>query len=129
MPVGLFWGHTISMGAFQECLAASQQLTTTHALKGKYCLANIPIKEYYSQVKPRNNDRNARTSYKQSDPTIFQLGICMPKSCSAEMGNDLLQNVLKGLTGEDFKMNNMVTEEMCRTDDPIVLRGIDIFAM
>ncbi|XP_055841708.1 nose resistant to fluoxetine protein 6-like [Episyrphus balteatus] len=129
MPMGLFWGHTISMGAYEECLAASQQISETHSVRGKYCLANIPIKEYYSQVKPRNNNLNARTTYKQSDPTVFQLGICIPSSCSAKMGNDFLREVLKNVTGDEFTKQNMVREKMCRIEEPIVLRGIDIFAI
>ncbi|XP_055912884.1 nose resistant to fluoxetine protein 6-like [Eupeodes corollae] len=129
LPVGLFWGHTISMGAYEECIAASHQQTEAHTIRGKYCLANIPIEEYYKQVKPRKNDIQARVSYKQTDPTRFQLGICIPKSCSAKMGNDLLIGVLKNVTNIDFLKKNMVRETLCRTKEPIILEGIDIFAI
>lgn len=128
MPVGLFWGHTISMGAFEECIAASRKISESDTIHGKYCLTQIPIKNLYSQVKPRNDVGQARISYKRKDPEYFELGVCIPKTCTAKDVNIVFEEVITSLTSSNIT-KPIAMEKYCRADDPIVLRGIDIFAI
>ncbi|KAH8267080.1 hypothetical protein KR018_002139 [Drosophila ironensis] len=127
LPMGLFWGHTISMGQYEECVAASSVIGE---LRGQYCLASLNITTFYERVKKRDQT-NARISYKQVDPQIFELGICVPKTCNATESDALLKYAIEQFYGTDFVNLDltMVTEARCKYDAPIELRGIDIFAI
>lgn len=125
LPFGLLWGHSLSFGQYEECIAIKRKFTDTDTLKGKYCLAKVPIKGFFGKIK---KDNVARISYKYKDPEYFELGICVPKSCSVAKSNELLKRVIKKFYNQDIKAQ-MVTESFCKADDPIELRGIDIFAM
>ncbi|KAH8388189.1 hypothetical protein KR009_000575 [Drosophila setifemur] len=126
--MGLFWGHSISMGQYEECVAATS--TYGDEIRGQYCLARLNITQFYDSVKKRGEEFN-RISYKQSKPEIFELGICVPKTCSAEKSDALLKYVFAHFYGEDVidLTFDMVTETRCKYDAPIELRGIDIFAI
>lgn len=126
--MGLFWGHTISMGQYEECVAASSTHTTE--IRGQYCLASLNITTFYQSVKKRGEEFS-RISYKQTDPEVFELGICVPKTCSAAKTEKLLKYAITHFYGQDVMESNytMVTEARCKYDAPIELRGIDIFAM
>lgn len=128
MPMGLFWGHTISMGQYEECVAATSTYGTE--IRGQYCLTSLNITKYYDNVKKRGEEF-ARISYQQTDPQIFELGICVPKTCSAKKSDELIKYVIASVYGEDMigLDNDIVTEKRCKYEAPIQLRGIDIFAM
>ncbi|KAH8361999.1 hypothetical protein KR200_002223 [Drosophila serrata] len=128
LPMGLFWGHTISMGQYEECVAATSTYGTE--IRGQYCLTSLNITEYYSSVKKRGEEFN-RISYKQTDPQVFELGICVPTTCSAKKTDELLKYVIAKMYGTDTINldDTMVTEKRCKYDAPIQLRGIDIFAI
>lgn len=128
--MGLFWGHAISMGQYEECVAAENTYGTE--LRGQYCLASLNITQYYKGIKKRGEENeSARISYKQTSPEIFELGICVPSTCDANQTNDLLKTVISHFYGNDVVdlTKTMVIESRCKYDTPIVLHGIDIFAM
>ncbi|XP_017055760.1 nose resistant to fluoxetine protein 6 [Drosophila ficusphila] len=128
LPMGLFWGHTISMGQYEECVAA--RTTYGDEIRGQYCLASLNITTYYQSVKKRGEEFS-RISYKQTDPQVFELGICVPSTCSAQKTDKLLKYVITSFYGTDVTDLDleMVTEKRCKYDAPIELRGIDIFAI
>ncbi|XP_032295509.1 nose resistant to fluoxetine protein 6 [Drosophila virilis] len=128
LPVGFFWGHLISMGQYEECVAASA--TYGNDLRGQYCLARLNITQFYGKVK-RRHEEFSRISYKQTDPEIFELGLCVPSTCSAEKTDSLLKYAISHFYGNDvidldFKM---VQEKWCKYDAPVEFRGVDIFAI
>ncbi|KAH8314798.1 hypothetical protein KR074_011221 [Drosophila pseudoananassae] len=130
LPIGLFWGHTISMGQYEECVAAENTYGTE--LRGQYCLASLDIKTFYQKIKKRGEENpTARISYKQTDPEVFELGICVPKTCNATQTDELLKNVISHFYGNEVVnlTQTMVVETRCKYDAPIELRGIDIFAI
>ncbi|KAL7742904.1 hypothetical protein ACLKA6_016262 [Drosophila palustris] len=128
LPVGFFWGHLISMGQYEECVAASNTYGTE--IRGQYCLARLNITQFYSQVK-RRHEETARISYKQTDPQIFELGVCVPSTCSAKKTDALLKYVIAHFYGNDVVDLNqqMVQEKWCKYDAPIEFRAVDIFAI
>jgi len=104
--------------------------THTEEVRGQYCLASLNITTFYQSVKKRGEEFT-RISYKQTDPQIFELGICIPKTCSAEKADELLKYAIYKFYGQDVTESEtpMVTQTRCKYDAPIELRGIDIFAM
>uniref|UniRef100_A0A1A9WB21 Nose resistant-to-fluoxetine protein N-terminal domain-containing protein n=1 Tax=Glossina brevipalpis TaxID=37001 RepID=A0A1A9WB21_9MUSC len=128
LPFGLMWGHTISMGQFEECIAISRAFDNGYMLKGKYCLAKIPIKGFIEKIK-KTSDLSRAISYQKKDPEYFELGICVPSSCSANKVDEVLKNVIRTMFNQDIKDNRMVDEQYCKIDEPIDLRPIDIFAI
>uniref|UniRef100_A0A1A9UHY8 Nose resistant-to-fluoxetine protein N-terminal domain-containing protein n=1 Tax=Glossina austeni TaxID=7395 RepID=A0A1A9UHY8_GLOAU len=107
LPFGLMWGHTISMGQFEEC---------------------VPIKGFVEKIN-KTSDLSRAISYKKKDPEYFELGICVPSSCSANMADNLLKTIIKTVFNQDIKDNRTVDEQYCKVDEPIKLRPIDIFAI
>lgn len=128
LPIGLMWGHSMSFGAYEECVAASWEFSKDDVLRGQYCLARVPIKKYMDEIKPRQSMVQARISYKYKKPEIFELGICIPSSCSAELGNKILTGVMNKYYDAGIS-STMVYEKYCKYEQPVKLRGIDIFAM
>ncbi|KAH8416364.1 hypothetical protein KR222_000737 [Zaprionus bogoriensis] len=128
LPVGFFWGHSISMGQYEECVAASATYGTD--LRGQYCLARLNITKFYSRVKQRNQEF-ARINYKQVDPEIFELGVCVPSTCSPEKTDTLLKYAIAHFYGTDSVDLDaqMVQAKWCKYDAPIEFRGVDIFAI
>lgn len=128
LPVGFFWGHLISMGQYEECVAASNTYGTE--IRGQYCLARLNITQFYSRVK-RRHEETARISYKQTDPQIFELGVCVPSTCSAAETDKHLKYAIERFYGKDVVGldQQLVHEKWCKYDAPIEFRGIDIFAM
>lgn len=116
------------MGQYEECVAASS--TYGNDLRGQYCLARLNITQFYRKVKQRGHELG-RISYKQVDPEIFELGLCVPSTCSANKTDTLLKQVLEHFYGDDNigLEYTMVTEKWCKYDAPIEFRGVDIFAM
>ncbi|EDW27173.1 GL16613 [Drosophila persimilis] len=130
LPMGLFWGHTISMGQYEECVAATN--TYGDEIRGQYCLATLNITMFYKDVKKRGEEfQSSRISYKQTDPEIFELGICIPSTCKPKKTDALLKDVISHFYGGDVVAMDvdMVTQTRCKYDAPITLRGIDIFAI
>lgn len=121
------WGHTISMGQFEECIAATRKISETEEIRGQYCLARVPIKNFMSKIVKRDEWSRA-ISYKKKDPEAFELGVCVPSSCSPEKTDAILKEVIKQYYGQEIAAE-MITEKFCKIDEPIELRGIDIFAM
>ncbi|XP_017487184.1 PREDICTED: uncharacterized protein LOC108375553 [Rhagoletis zephyria] len=128
LPVGLMWGHALSFGAYEECLAASWEFSTDDVLRGQYCLARVPIKKYMDEIKPRQVRSPARISYKYSKPETFELGVCIPSSCSAELGNKILTGVMNKYYDAGIT-STMMQEKYCKYEEPVKFRAIDIFAM
>ncbi|EDW00549.1 nose resistant to fluoxetine protein 6 [Drosophila grimshawi] len=128
LPVGFFWGHLISMGQYEECVAATA--TYGNGLHGQYCLARLNITQLYSKVKQRHEEFS-RISYKQTEPEIFELGVCVPSTCSAQKTDELLKHVIAHLYGADIidLKFEMVQEKWCKYDAPVEFRGVDIFAI
>lgn len=126
LPFGFFRDHTISMGAFEQCMNLAHQFSDNTAdLKGQYCLAKVPVKDFVNQV---NSANRARISYKYKQPEFVDLGICIPSSCSATMGDKVLKSVISRLL--HYEVNGtMVHPNFCKRDEPVVLRPIDIFAI
>ncbi|KAI8126611.1 hypothetical protein FF38_01059 [Lucilia cuprina] len=127
LPFGLMWGHTISMGQFEECIAATRMVSENHEIRGQYCLAKVPIKGFMSKLNKRDEWSRA-ISYKRKDPEAFELGVCVPKSCSPAKTNEILKEVIRTYYGEEITAD-MIREDFCKIDEPIELRGIDIFAI
>ncbi|XP_017487800.1 PREDICTED: nose resistant to fluoxetine protein 6, partial [Rhagoletis zephyria] len=128
LPVGLMWGHAVSFGAYEECLAASWEFSTDDVLRGQYCLARVPIKKYMDEIKPRQVRSPARISYKYSKPEAFELGVCIPSSCSAELGNKILTGVMNKYYDAGIT-STMMQEKYCKYEEPVKFRAIDIFAI
>lgn len=126
--MGFFWGHLISMGQYEECVAATA--TYGSELNGQYCLARLNITQFYSKVK-RRHEEFSRISYKQTDPEIFELGVCVPSTCSAEKTDALLKYAIAHLYGNDVIDLSfpMVQQKWCKYNAPVEFRGVDIFAM
>ena len=129
MPFGLLWGHTISMGAYEQCIAASHKFANEELLRGKYCLTRVPIEKLMNKIQ-NDPQEKARISYKFKKATYFELGICVPNSCSAGDAQLILEDVIAEMYYPNIKDGSTwVTEKFCDVDKPIELRGIDIFAM
>ncbi|KAL9873749.1 nose resistant to fluoxetine protein 6-like [Glossina fuscipes fuscipes] len=128
LPFGLMWGHTISMGQFEECISISRAFDSDYLLKGKYCLAKLPIKGFVEKIN-KTSELSRAISYKKKDPEYFELGICVPSSCSANMADNLLKTIIKTIFNQDIKGNRTIDEQYCKVDEPIKLRPIDIFAI
>ncbi|XP_068159569.1 nose resistant to fluoxetine protein 6 [Drosophila tropicalis] len=130
MPMGFFWGHLISMGQYEECVAATN--TYGDEIHGQYCLARLNITKFHDKVKPRNEEfLQSRISYKQTNPEFFELGICVPSSCSSEKADQLLKDAILSFYGNDVADLDaeLVQEKWCKYDAPVELRGVDIFAI
>ncbi|KAH8308550.1 hypothetical protein KR044_009133 [Drosophila immigrans] len=132
LPVGFFWGHLISMGQYEECVAASN--TYGDEIRGQYCLARLNITQFYTQVKQRHEENvtvSTRISYKQTNPQIFELGICVPSTCSAEKTDQLLKYTIEHFYGKDYVnlTAQMVQEKWCKYDAPVEFRAVDIVAI
>lgn len=125
--MGLLAGHTISMGQYEECIEINRQFTAEEAIRGQYCLTKIPIKNYYKKIE-KDDAQSRAISYKYKDPENFELGICVPASCSPAKANVILKRVIKKFYNQDVQ-GDLVSEKYCDIDEPITLRGIDIFAM
>lgn len=99
-------------------------------IRGQYCLARLNITQFYSKVKQRHEELG-RINYKQVDPEFFELGVCVPSTCSADKTDELLKQVIAHFYGNDMinLENTMVQEKWCKYDAPIEFRGVDIFAM
>ncbi|XP_067641961.1 nose resistant to fluoxetine protein 6 isoform X2 [Eurosta solidaginis] len=130
LPFGLMWGHSLSFGAYEECLAASWKFSTHDVIRGQYCLANVPIKRFMEQIKPRKQSaiQESRISYKYTTPEKFELGICMPNSCSPDLGNKILTGIMNKYYNENIT-SPMLAEKYCKYEQPVKLRAIDIFAI
>ncbi|ALC49280.1 CG3106 [Drosophila busckii] len=128
LPMGFFWGHSISMGQHEECVAATN--TYGNEIHGQYCLARLNITQFYSKVKRRHQE-HTRIDYKYRDPETFDLGICIPSTCSAQKTDLLLKHAIRHFYGEDNVnlTDTLVHEKWCRYTAPIELRGVDIFAI
>lgn len=117
----------MSMGQFEECIAATRKVSENHEIRGQYCLAKVPIKGFMNKMNKRDEWSRA-ISYKRKDPEAFELGVCVPKSCSPAKTNEILKEVIKTYYGEEITAD-MIREDFCKIDEPIEFRGIDIFAM
>ncbi|XP_005177891.1 O-acyltransferase like protein-like [Musca domestica] len=127
LPMGLLAGHTISMGQYEECIEINRQFAAEEAIRGQYCLTKIPIKNYYKKIE-KDDAQSRAISYKYKDPENFELGICVPASCSPAKANVILKRVIKKFYNQDVQ-GDLVSEKYCDIDEPITLRGIDIFAI
>ncbi|XP_075157399.1 nose resistant to fluoxetine protein 6 [Haematobia irritans] len=128
MPMGLLTGHTISMGNYEECIGLTRRFAADDHVRGQYCLARVPIKGFFDKINKDEPEVSRAISYKQKNPEIFELGVCVPSSCSPEKSNAILKYVIKYLYNEHITAE-MITEKYCDMDEPITLRGIDIFAI
>lgn len=116
------------MGQYEECIELSRKISTNYDIRGQYCLAKVPIKGFMSNIIKDNKDVSRAISYKQRDPEFFELGVCVPSSCSPDKTNDILKKVIKKYYHQDIT-GDMVALQYCDIDEPVKLRGIDIFAM
>lgn len=116
------------MGQFEECIASKRKFNSdTDVIRGQYCLAKVPIKKFMNNI-IRRDDIGRAISYKRHEPEAFELGICVPSSCSPEKTNAILKAVIKKYYNQDIN-GQMVSGDYCKIDEPIELRGVDIFAM
>lgn len=133
MPISMFWGHQISMGNYEECVEYRRlPKGTTDEIRGQYCLAKVPVKEIFKTIKPWNYDRSRAASYKLAPTQFFELGICMPRSCSPQQSDRYLKQIFHDTFGINYddKSPAMVRDgKWCDYEKPIELRAIDIFAM
>lgn len=131
--MGIFWGHQISMGNYEECVEYSRRPKgTTEEIRGQYCLAKIPVKEIFKTIKPWNYEGDSKVSYMLSPMEFFELGMCMPKSCSPQQSDKYLKKIFQDTFGFNYneKSAPMVRDgKWCDYQKPIELRAIDIFAM
>jgi len=131
LPYGLLGGHTISMGVYEECIDAYKKFSEERELKGQYCLTRVPLLGFYDKLK-KDEDNFARISYKYSQPEYFELGVCVPNSCSPTRTREVMKNVITDIYGYQGNYNDsllVVKEDFCDIKEPIELRGIDIFAI
>lgn len=133
--MGIFWGHQISMGNYEECVEYRRlPKGTTDEIRGQYCLAKIPVKEIFQQIKPWSYEGGSKAgaSYKLGVTQFFELGICMPRSCSPQQSDKYLKQIFSESFGFNFNETSPAivrSGKWCDYEKPIELRAIDIFAM
>ncbi|XP_037932233.1 uncharacterized protein LOC119667026 [Teleopsis dalmanni] len=136
-PMGLMWGHTSSFGQYEECIAATRTYYLSddkeETVDGQYCLAKVPIHKFMEDMVKRNETTGTmKISYKYSLPKIFELGVCVPKTCTVDDTNEILKQVLRAYIPDKYDINDntkMIEEGRCDYKKPVELRGIDIFAI
>lgn len=125
IPFGLLWGHTISIGQFEECLQANYypQSTTEAAIRGQYCLAKIPLK-----TTRQNGNHTSYNIQHLKDELSFEIGVCVPHTCKPKQIDVLLKKTIAQLF-EYSVDKQVIRDRFCVTKQSTPLQPIDIIAM
>lgn len=125
IPEGIFSGHTVTYGDFDECLAVRANGESSN-FKGKHCTAILSPAQNCansSQLAIRNQVKadSAVAILAFLMPTV---GACMPSSCSKEEIQEVLRNALGTID-----LGVCITVQNCETDDKPKLKTNDIIMM
>lgn len=122
------------MGNYEECVEYRRlPKGTTQEIQGQYCLAKIPVKKIFKGITPWSYEGDNKVTYKLTPTEFFELGMCMPKTCSPQQSDLYLKELFEEIF--EFKYDPETYSPMvrdgkwCDYQKPIELRGIDIFAM
>ncbi|XP_033169884.1 nose resistant to fluoxetine protein 6 [Drosophila mauritiana] len=112
LPSGMLVGNFWNLGNFDECIAIDHAVTSSHSIKGKYCI---------SKVAPA--------------PTALPIlalksAVCFPASCSAANMDTMLRRLLQQLLSVEIDADvQIVAEETCQTAVKKPYDGLAIFTI
>ncbi|GLG92879.1 uncharacterized protein GBIM_00429 [Gryllus bimaculatus] len=101
IPEGLMFGNLVHLGNFDECLAVKSGTNGPTGFDGQHCLVTLKIK----------------------------IAWCAPSSCEPKDLEMLANATLPDLSAYGLQVSASVLPSQCHVDEPVILRGIDIFAI
>ncbi|KAH8274711.1 hypothetical protein KR026_001879, partial [Drosophila bipectinata] len=109
LPSGIFTGNLIDLGNYDECLGINHAVTSSHSIKGKYCLSRVPLAPNISPV------------------LSLKTAVCFPASCSAAIMDTMLRKLFQTLLNFELDQEvHLVREDSCQTSERESLDGLTI---
>ncbi|XP_017103734.2 nose resistant to fluoxetine protein 6-like [Drosophila bipectinata] len=100
LPSGIFTGNLIDLGNYDECLGINHAVTSSHSIKGKYCLSRVPLAPNISPV------------------LSLKTAVCFPASCSAAIMDTMLRKLFQTLLNFELDQEiHLVREDSCQTSE------------
>ncbi|XP_055370764.1 uncharacterized protein LOC129605191 [Condylostylus longicornis] len=153
IPSGIMKGNFINFGNFDQCLQViSDEKIENDYLKGKYCTAVLPLKNFIPvsqslneinllrevpvMVLGINNKLKQNESASKNISEIvnnikLQIGVCLPKVCEPEFVDGVMKKFLKDTLGIDLNETEVVLDSAnCgKHPDDIQYEQIDYIAI
>ncbi|XP_039496878.1 nose resistant to fluoxetine protein 6-like [Drosophila santomea] len=112
LPSGMLVGNWWNLGNFDECIAVDHAVTSSHSIKGKYCI---------SKLAPAPSALPA---------FVLKSAVCFPASCSAANMNTMLRRLFQKLLSVELGADvQLVAEETCQTSEKKPYDGLTIFTI
>ncbi|KAH8386780.1 hypothetical protein KR093_002451, partial [Drosophila rubida] len=115
-PAGILNMNIVDLGNYDECLRINKLIATNHAIKGKYCLAELSFAKMLGI-----ESSSIRTAG-------LNVGVCFPSSCSSSNIDTLLNRVLQNLFNITHS-STLIKPHTCKTTDREPLSGLTIFTI
>ncbi|XP_017055197.1 nose resistant to fluoxetine protein 6 [Drosophila ficusphila] len=112
LPSGILTGNLIDLGNYDECMGVDHAVTTSHSIRGKYCLARFRLAPSIS-------------------PYLSLLpAVCFPSSCSTSHMDTLLRKLFQNLLNITLDPDvPLVREKTCKTAEREAFDGLTIFTI
>ncbi|XP_062140090.1 nose resistant to fluoxetine protein 6-like isoform X2 [Drosophila sulfurigaster albostrigata] len=115
-PAGILSLNIIDLGNYEQCININQLIATNHAIKGKYCMAEIPF------GKMLGIESNVIRS------VSLKIGVCFPSSCSSSNMDTLLNRAIQSLLNVTHS-GALINSDTCQTADREAFPGLTIFTI
>ncbi|XP_034117935.1 nose resistant to fluoxetine protein 6-like [Drosophila albomicans] len=115
-PAGILSLNIIDLGNYEQCININQLIATNHAIKGKYCMAEIPF------GKMLGIESNVMRS------VSLKIGVCFPSSCSSNNIDTLLNRAIQSLLNVTHS-GELINPDTCQTADREPFPGLTIFTI
>ncbi|KAH8421541.1 hypothetical protein KR009_012235 [Drosophila setifemur] len=106
IPSGYLYGNRMDLGNYEECLRIDRTTGESHQIKGKYCLMDLPVAKWLGFNADFLSVLDMRTA------------VCLPSSCSAELMETFVRQLLQRLLGvSDPSSWFSIQESSCKVKD------------
>ncbi|CAD7090162.1 unnamed protein product [Hermetia illucens] len=124
-PSGLYWGRTIDLGHFDECISTAHDFGEENEIfVGQYCIASYPLHVLLHD----NLDNQETIKLRNAHPTVFSRGVCVPDACSLDMLDSIFKQFIYNRT--KIQVNEtMFNAKECTINEVERFNGYDIFAL
>ncbi|SPP73715.1 nose resistant to fluoxetine protein 6 [Drosophila guanche] len=103
IPSGYLMGNRIDFGNYDQCIRLDKTITDGHSIQGKYCFLELPVAKWLGFDMEILKVTNMRTA------------VCLPSSCSAELMETFVGQLLQRLLGvSNANTKFSIDESSCR---------------
>lgn len=112
LPSGMLAGNWWNLGNFDECIAIDHAVTSSHSIKGKYCITKLTPAPSLLPI------------------LALKSAVCFPATCSAANMDTMLRRLFQKLLTVEIDADvQIVAEETCQTAVKKPYDGLAIFTM